>query len=30
LPYFLTEICREYAAEHLKWPREKWPRWLRK
>jgi hypothetical protein len=28
LPFFLAEICREYATQYLKWPREKWPRWL--
>ncbi len=29
LPFFLADVCREYAAQYLKWPREKWPRWLR-
>lgn len=29
LPFFLLEICREYAADYLKWPRSKWPEWLR-
>jgi hypothetical protein len=28
LPFFLAEICREYATQYLKWPREKWPKWL--
>jgi hypothetical protein len=28
LPFFLAEICREYATQYLKWPREKWPRWM--
>ncbi len=28
LPFFLAEICREYATEYLKWPKEKWPKWL--
>jgi hypothetical protein len=28
LPFFLAEICREYATQYLKWPREKWPKWM--
>jgi hypothetical protein len=28
LPFFLAELCREYATQYLKWPREKWPKWL--
>jgi hypothetical protein len=28
LPFFLAEICREYATGHLRWPKEKWPKWL--
>jgi hypothetical protein len=25
---FLLEVSREYAANYLKWPVAKWPRWL--
>jgi hypothetical protein len=28
LPFYLLDICREYATVYLKWPREKWPKWL--
>lgn len=28
MPFFLLEICREYATEFLKWPRDRWPKWL--
>jgi len=29
LPFFLLEICRDYAEKYREWPPEKWPMWMR-
>jgi hypothetical protein len=29
LPFFLLDLCRQYAARHRAWPPEKWPVWMR-
>ena len=28
LPFFLLDLCRQYAGKYREWPPEKWPVWL--